>query len=397
MGTSENHFNDFYHDDPAPQIPKNKLPSKFIATGALILGSILFIQGTFAGNISLNSNTGVEFGQGVSQTVACSGNTNLTLTPYSSFSNSIESGTHYLERITVSNIPTACRGADFTIRAYGDSDSTPLSLFDINSKTATIETIDTPGTSNDGGIAWAGAAGISASANLTGSSFTVIFTNPVALSSDVAKITLESNKPYYYGGPGGGGGTVFYVSTTGFYCGTTITARCKYLEAAPSGWNAGEVEPLRLWAQQTPIDYRFSSVPNAGSLVIGGGYSNTRAIILQGNTNPATSAAALANSLSVTVRGAVVDDWYLPSTDELNQMCKWQRGRPWVSDTTACSGGIGAINTGPGASGFFDVNDYWSSTQSGTANKAYEQNFTSGFSGPGGKDWVQYVRPIRAF
>jgi hypothetical protein len=42
-------------------------------------------------------------------------------------------GSHYLKTITVSNIPTGCRGADFTIRAYGDSDNTPLSLFNTNS------------------------------------------------------------------------------------------------------------------------------------------------------------------------------------------------------------------------------------------------------------------------
>ena len=393
MGTSENDFNDFYHDDPTPQIAKNKLPSKFIATGALILGSILFFQGTFAGNVSLNSDTGIEFGQGITQAVACSGSTNLSLKAYSSFANATQTGTHYLEKITVSNIPSGCRGADFTIRAYGESSSTPLSIFNTNSKTATIQTIDTPGTLNDSGIAWAGADGISVSASTTGDAFTVTFTTPVAPSSEVAKITLESNKPYYYGGPGGGGGTVFYVSTTGFNCGTTITARCKYLEAAPALWNAGGAEPLRIWAQQTPIDYRFVSVPNATSQVIGGGYSNTRAVVLQGNTDSAFSAAVLANSHSVIVRGAVVDDWYLPSKDELEQMCRWVSG---LSDATPCTAG-GTINTGPGARGFMDANDYWSSTQAGTASKAYEQNFTSGASLTGGKDWPQYVRPIRAF
>jgi len=390
---SDNEFQDSYHDDPVELIQKGKLPSKFLTTGALILGSILFFQGTFASNISINSSQSIEFGQGISRTVACSGSNSITLTAYSSFTNTIASGTHYMEKITVSNIPTACRGADFTIRAYGDSDSTPLSLFNVNAKTAIIETIDTPGTTNDGGIAWAGAAGISVSASTTGDAFTVTFTTPVAASSDVAKITIESSKPYYYGGPGGGGGTVFYISTTGFYCGTTITARCKYLEAAPSGWNSGEIEPLRLWAQQTPIDYRFSSVPNATSLVIGAGYSNTRAIILQGNTNPATSAAALSDSYTATVRGVLVNDWYLPSRDELEQMCRWVNG---LSDATPCTAG-GTINTGPGARGFMDVNDYWSSTQSGTASKAYELNLTSGGSLAGGKDWIQYVRPIRAF
>jgi hypothetical protein len=400
VGTSENDFNDFYHDDPAPQIPKNKLPSKFIATGALILGSILFFQGTFAGNISLNSGRGIEFGQGVSQAVACSGNTDLTLTPYSSFANSIESGTHYLERITVSNIPTQCRGADFTIRAYNDTSNTPLSLFNTNSTSATIQTIDTPGTSNDSATAWAGASGITASASTTGDAFTITFTTPAASSSEVAKITLESNKPYYYGGPGPGGGTVFYVSTTGFNCGPAFTARCKYLEAAPSGWNGSNEGGTRTWAQSTPIDYHLTTVSNASSpetataTAIGWGYFNTRAIVLQGNTNPATSAAALADSYSATVRGIAIDDWYLPSKDELNQMCKWQRGVAWTSDATVCTGGT--TNTGPGAAGFVTL--YQSSSEAAIASRAWKQFFQSG----GQIDSYEksdpvYVRPIRAF
>jgi hypothetical protein len=388
VGTSENDLNDFYHDDPTPQIAKNKLPSKFIATGALILGSALFFQGTFAGNISLNSGRGIEFGQGVSQTVACSGNTDLTLTPFSSFANSIESGTHYLERITVSNIPTQCRGADFTIRVYDDTSSTPIS------KVAIIETIDTPGTSNDSATAWSGVVSISVSASATGDAFTVTFLVPNTFSSDVAKITLESSKPYYYGGPGPGGGTVFYVSTTGFNCGPTLIARCKYLEAAPNGWNGSNEGGTRTWANST---YQSATVNNVSSpetataTAIGSGYRNTRAIILQGNTDAATSAAALADSHTSRL---LYDDWYLPSKDELNQMCKWQRGVAWTSDATVCTGGT--TNTGPGAAGFVTL--YQSSSEAAIASKAWKQFFQSG----GQIDSYEksdpvYVRPIRAF
>ena len=389
---------DFYHDDPIEEIPRSKLRSQLLTTGAVIIGSIFFFQSTFAGNVSLNSGTGIEFGQGVSQAVACSGDASVTLTPYSSFTNATESGVFYLDRVMISNIPTSCRGADFTIRAYGDSNGTPLSLFNTNSKTATIETIDTPGTSNDSGIAWAGAAGISVIASATGDAFTVTFTNPVALSSDVAKITLESNKPYYYGGPGGGGGTVFYVSTTGFNCGPAFTARCKYLEAAPSGWSGGS-EPDRTWAQSTPVNYQSTHVDNASSpetataTAIGWGYRNTRAIILQGNTATTTSAAALADSHTVTVRGVAVDDWYLPSRDELNQMCKWARGVAWTSDATTCTGGTS--NSGPGAAGFV-VDRYWSSSEWDYDN-ARLLNFNGGAYGGMLKLNSYYVRPVRAF
>lgn len=401
MGYSQNDSHAYYHDDPIEERSGRKLQAKFLTTAVVVFASVFFFQSTLAGNISLNSSQSIEFGQGIFKTVACSGDASVTLTPYSSFTNSTDSSVFYLDRVMVSNIPTSCRGADFTIRAYGDSDSTPLSLFNANSKTATIETIDTPGTDNDGGIAWAGAAGISVSASATGDAFTVTFTTPVAQSSGVAKITLESSKPYYVGGPGGGGGTVFYVSTTGFNCGPTFTARCKYLEAAPSGWNGGS-EPTRTWAQSTPVNYQNTTVSNLSSpetataSAIGWGYRNTRAIILQGNTNTTNSAAALADSHTVTVRGVAVDDWYLASKDELNQMCKWASGLPWTSDATVCTGGTS--NSGPGAADFED-NHYWSSSESGASN-AWIQLFGVGdgrqFSST--KNTTYYtVRPVRAF
>jgi hypothetical protein len=391
---------DFYHDDPIEEVSKTKVRSKFLSTAVVVVGSIFFFQSTLAGNISLNSNQGIEFGQGVSQTVACSGETSLTLTPRSNFDNG-SPGAHYLQSVTVSNIPTSCRGADFTIRAYSDSSSTPLSLFDTNSKTATIETIDTPGTSNDSATAWAGAAGMSVSASSTGDAFTVTFTTPAALSSDVSKITLESSKPYYYGGPGPGGGTVFYVSTTGFNCGASFTARCKYLEAARALWNAGAVEPKRRWANST---YQSTTVNNASApetstaTAIGWGYRNTRAIILQGNTDSTTSAAALADFYSVTVRGIAIDDWYLPSLDELNQMCKWQQGRPWVSDATVCT--VGTPNSGPGAAGFITTagTSYYYSSSEKTPSIVWIQSFGGANQENGDKSsTVIYVRPIRAF
>ena len=83
---------DQYHDDPIEELPKRKLRNNLLTPAALILGSVLFFQSTLAGNISLSSGTGIEFGQGVSQTVACSGSNNLTLTPYSNFVNASGGG-----------------------------------------------------------------------------------------------------------------------------------------------------------------------------------------------------------------------------------------------------------------------------------------------------------------
>lgn len=207
------------------------------------------------------------------------------------------------------------------------------------------------------------------------------------------------------GDVGPGGGTVFYVATTPFDCGPTRSESCLYLEAAPARWNGDASDPSRSWAKY-PYSYEVvnnpSSPETASATGIGWGYRNTRAIILQGNTEAATSAAALADSYAPSVGGVMVDDWYLPSKDELTQMCKWQRGLAWVSDATACVDGV--RNTGIGASGF--ARDwYWSSTQGippdNGSESAWSQPFDPQSDDPGArfdlKDNRDRVRPIRAF
>ena len=239
--------------------------------------------------------------------------------------------------------------------------------------------------------------------------YTITGTNSVGSASATFTLRVSScaqGGKCLVGDKGPGGGTVFYVSTGTFACGVDLLATCKYLEAAPALWNGGSADPTISWAQSTPVNYQSAQVLNAtepkmANLTdIGGGYRNTRAIILQGNTNKTTSAAALADDYSPIINGVVVDDWYLPSTLELRQMCKWQRGRAWVSDATDCNTPWDATNTnntGPGAAGFGTPNFYWSSTQAG-AGTAYRQFFPDGNPSSLSKsDTTIGVRPIRAF
>lgn len=48
---------------------------------ALLIVGVAVVKTTFAANISLNSGTAVEYGQGITQATACSGGSSLTLTP----------------------------------------------------------------------------------------------------------------------------------------------------------------------------------------------------------------------------------------------------------------------------------------------------------------------------
>ena len=123
---------------------------------------------------------------------------------------------------------------------------------------------------------------------------------------------------------------------------------CKYLEAAPSSWFEGG-EPTRSWATNANNN-RATTVPAPGAqqTAIGTGYQNSNAIVAQTGNVYATSAAVVTR----TYRGQGLTDWYLPSKDELNQMCKWVRGVAWTSDATVCTGGT--LNTGVGAAGFRD-------------------------------------------
>ena len=112
-------------DEPVPT--KNKKKSRnlkiFLGIGALI--AIPAIGSTLAANISVNAGS-VQFGQGISQAVAC--DSNVTITPVNQFSNAQTAGSFNLDTITVSGIANACSGFKFSLKAFGDTSSTPLTI-----------------------------------------------------------------------------------------------------------------------------------------------------------------------------------------------------------------------------------------------------------------------------
>ena len=207
---------------------------------------------------------------------------------------------------------------------------------------------------------------------------------------------------YQVGDIGPGGGRVFYVSTTGFNCGPSYTAtgspynfKCYYLEAAPTTGANAWTDAAYVWSGNTTTVVNNASAPEtATATAIGWGYRNTLAMVLQDAT------ANKAGTISRAYRGPNnLSDWYLPSYDELNQMCKWAKGVDWGSDATVCAGGT--INTGAGAAGFGNY-DYWSSSDRGTGYGDYAryQWFPTGIQGWTAKLMTGqnlYVRPIRAF
>lgn len=330
----------------------------------LLLGGAYFLQTTLAANISLSSSGPVEFGQGIQQTTACSGSTPLTLTPTSSFVNVSGGGAYYFSSIRVSDIPSSCNGKDFTLRAYGETSSAQLALYNSTSTSAVVI--------NDGGTYVLGVGSAGMTITQSSGSFTVSFTSPVALSSTVFRITIESgDKAEYYrvGSIGPGGGKVFYVASTPFACGPTLNLTCSYLEAAPiTGTNAW-VDANYLWSGNVTTLIGA----NAQGSAIGTGYRNTLAIVGQaggGNTAGHAGTAARAyrgpNNLS---------DWFVPSHDELLQLYQNQ--------------------VALGISNAFD--DYWSSTEVDSNNGYIKWFQGDGSTWVNDKNSLNALRPIRAF
>ena len=197
---------------------------------------------------------------------------------------------------------------------------------------------------------------------------------------------------------GPGGGTVYYVASSNFTsAGSACGSTCRYLETAPIGWiaastqaaqtncvNAGSssVEPKCVWSGNTS-----AAIGSMGTR-IGTGYANTSAMITQSST------AGKAGTVARAFQGGGKTDWFLPSKDELNALCKWA-----TNDTvnTICnnsgSGGYLPITKGE----FANTPHYWSSTEL-DAGFAWYQNFNSGNQGSWMKGTSGYlVRPVRAF
>lgn len=167
--------------------PKNKSNKRKLSLAALILGtiSVLLLRTTLAANISINSSSALEYGQGVAQTVACSGATNIVITPTDAFTNASSGGNFYFNSFTVSNIPTSCYGDDFKITAFDNSSNTALALYNSTSTEVAVGDLSGSfyGSSTESGLTIS---------TLSSSSFSAKFVTPVALATTVFKLAVQS-------------------------------------------------------------------------------------------------------------------------------------------------------------------------------------------------------------
>ena len=145
----------------------------------------------------------------------------------------------------------------------------------------------------------------------------------------------------------------------------------KYFEAA-----AADLTSTKTWCNVT------TTVGTTGS-AIGDGRANTNLIAAACTSGAGQDAVDYA----VTLDSVTYADWFLPSQDELNELCLFAKvTRP---GTSTC--GSTSLKSG------FVADYYWSSTESSTTSFARYQHFSIGLKGNGDKTIANNVRVVRSF
>jgi len=193
------------------------------------------------------------------------------------------------------------------------------------------------------------------------------------------------------GDTGPGGGIVFYVEPSDgtFSCGRGLSSTCKYLEVAPTTGTGAWTEVSRGWSSVTSPS---SALPRPAPLplAIGSGFRNTMEIVSQ-----VGSVAPSAGYESRAYRGpSNLSDWYLPSLNELNELCKYagNTGQP-AGPSTVCSGATSSVLSARG----FTTGTYWSSTERNNLTSRAQTFSTGAQIEYSSKSTTNIVRPIRAF
>jgi hypothetical protein len=221
-------------------------------------------------------------------------------------------------------------------------------------------------------------------ATLTGANFTGAIDDPTptttttsstsstssTTTTTVAPATCAAGGTCVVGDTGPGGGIVVYTSGTG---------SSKYMEVSRSNWYNATETAFRWCYPET------ETLTGASGTAIGTGRTNTTAMRAVCTSNGAAYWITFKNN-NGGVGGKT--DWFLPSKDELNYVCRY--ARQLSESTEVCSGGT--LRAG------FVGASYWSSSEY-NATTAWYQNFSNGGQArvDGLKGTSVYVRVVRFF
>ena len=205
------------------------------------------------------------------------------------------------------------------------------------------------------------------------------YVRPVRAFSTATPTTPTTTiaRTYQVGDAGPGGGMVFYDAGTKQLWG-------RYLEVAPTDYQVNGLRASVEWGC-------YETLTGVTATAIGAGKDNTD-MIRSKQCAAAGIAADVANKYSTST--AAAGQWFLPSMDELNELCKiYSNGRTdtaqYESNQNGCTG-----STSP--TGGFAAAYYWSSSDS-LAGHAWGENFGYGIQTNVRKDTASFVRPVRAF
>ena len=188
---------------------------------------------------------------------------------------------------------------------------------------------------------------------------------------------------------GPGGGTIVYVDST------NEMPEYDYLEVAPADASSSVA-----WATTTmkcgsaaSANCQTEFLSDAGTaldyLGLGTGRAATAAIVARHNAGGVAKteyAAGIADAYTT----ATASDWFLPSRDELNEVCKFARNTDQVAGADiVCAGG--ALRDGFSTAGY-----YWSSSEIDDY-MAWDHLFEPNIQSASSKVKSFPVRPVRAF
>jgi hypothetical protein len=222
------------------------------------------------------------------------------------------------------------------------------------------------------------------------------------------QVTQTFQSRYAVGDLGPGGGIIFYIAAQPFTsAGSSCNTQCHYLEVAPSTWQNGVIEEdlSYTWSTNTSVatEQDRTTLGTEGRLSerslekanwrIGAGFNNTRVMKVAGAQSDA-QAAVLAYGGS----DSSVGQWFIPSLNEINELCKFARGQSTGDPSVACTnaGGINSSTSLNPAAGGFGEAIYWSSSER-DASRAWLFNLLGGRGAQSSSKFFDIqIRPIRA-
>ena len=251
-------------------------------------------------------------------------------------------------------------------------------------KTETKVVLNQTGVKGD--IGATGATGATGAAGAAGASSPTGFTARSVCGSNGTTLCAV-------GVQGPGGGTIVYVDSTNDIPGYD------YLEVAPT---EASVSTGVVWSTETAncgsviiANCQTSFLSDAGTALdfigFGTGRAATAAIIARHNAGGVAKTDYAAGVADVYTT-ATASDWFLPSKDELNEVCKYARNTGQAPGaSTRCAGGSTAT-----LRGFSEDYYYWSSSETESIGSS-AQLFATGDLYSVTRDSEIYVRPVRAF